>query len=57
MSEIVIGSHAQSEKAFNRFTALLIVAIGTLAFIAMLVLGAYAPDSRAVLFHFKKVGD
>ena len=47
MSEIAIGSQAQSEKAFSRGTALLIVAVGTLAFIAMLVLGAYAPDLRS----------
>ena len=47
MSEIAIGSQAQSEKAINMLTALLIVAIGTLAFIAMLVLGAYAPDMRS----------
>ena len=46
MSEIAIGSQAQSEKAFSRGMALLIVAVGTLAFIAMLVLGAYAPDLR-----------
>jgi hypothetical protein len=47
MSEIAIGSQAQSEKAFSRGTALLIVAVGTLAFVAMLVLGAYAPDLRS----------
>lgn len=45
MSEVVIGS--QGESAFNRGTMLLITAIGTLAFIAMLVLGAYAPDLRS----------
>ena len=33
--------------AFNARTMLLVTAIGTLAFIAMLVLGAYAPDLRS----------
>jgi hypothetical protein len=47
MSEIAMHSTAQSEKAFSRGTALLIVAVGTLAFVAMLVLGAYAPDLRS----------
>ena len=47
MSEIAIGSRDVSEGAFNRATMLLITAIGTLAFIAMLVLGAYAPDLRS----------
>lgn len=47
MSEIAIGSRGSSEGAFNRATMLLIIAIGTLAFIAMLVLGAYAPDLRS----------
>ena len=36
-----------AEGAFNARTMLLITAIGTLAFIAMLVLGAYAPDLRS----------
>lgn len=35
------------EGAFNPATMLLITAIGTLAFVAMLVLGAYAPDLRS----------
>ncbi len=47
MSEIVIGSRGPAESAFNRGTMLLIAAIGMLAFIAMLVLGAYAPDLRS----------
>jgi hypothetical protein len=47
MSEAVIGPRDLSEGAFNRGTMLFIVAIGTLAFIATLVLGAYAPDLRS----------
>ena len=40
MSEIAVRERQTGEGAFNRNTMLLIVAIGTLAFIAMLVLGA-----------------
>lgn len=47
MSEIAVGSRAQSESAFSRGTALLIAGVGSLAFIGMLVLGAYAPDLRS----------
>lgn len=47
MSEIAIGSVPSSESAFNRKTMLWITAVGVLAFIAMLVLGAYAPDLRS----------
>ena len=36
-----------SNSAFNGPTMLLITAIGALAFVAMLVLGAYAPDLRS----------
>lgn len=36
-----------ADGTFNARTMLLIIAIGTLAFIAMLVLGAYAPDLRS----------
>jgi len=36
-----------ADGAFNARTMLLITAIGALAFIAMLVLGAYAPDLRS----------
>jgi hypothetical protein len=46
MSEIAIGGRS-SEGAFNRGAMLLITAIGTLAFVGMLVLGAYAPDLRS----------
>ena len=47
MSDIAIHSTPGSEGAFNARTMLLITAIGALAFIAMLVLGAYAPDLRS----------
>ncbi|MFL6730133.1 MAG: DUF4350 domain-containing protein [Sphingomicrobium sp.] len=47
MSDIAIGSSATDDSVFKRGTMLLIVAIGTLAFIATLLLGAYAPDLRS----------
>lgn len=47
MSEVAIGASREGDGAFRRATMLLIVAIGTLAFIATLVLGAYAPDLRS----------
>ena len=47
MSEIAIGAKESAEGPFRRGAMLLIVAIGTVAFIAMLVLGAYAPDLRS----------
>ena len=48
MSEIAIGEAAQAESgAFSRKTMLLVVGIGVVAFLAMLVLGAYAPDLRS----------
>ena len=47
MSEIAIGSSGSDDSVFKRGTMLLIVAIGTLAFIATLVLAAYAPDLRS----------
>ena len=40
-------SETAADGAFNARTMLLITAIGALAFIAMLVLGAYAPDLRS----------
>jgi len=46
MSEIAIAPKAP-DGPFNRGMMLLVVAIGTAAFIAMLVLGAYAPDLRS----------
>jgi hypothetical protein len=47
MSGVAVREYGQGEGAFNRNTMLLIAAIGTLTFIAMLVLGAYAPDLRS----------
>ena len=47
MSEIAIGGGKGSDGPFRRGAMLLVVAIGTAAFIAMLVLGAYAPDLRS----------
>lgn len=48
MSEIAIGaSGTETDRAFNRGAMLLIAGIGILAFLAMLVLGAYAPDLRS----------
>jgi hypothetical protein len=40
-------SEQSAESAFNARTMLLIVAVGVLAFVATLVLGAYAPDLRS----------
>lgn len=47
MSEIAIGAPSTGESPFNRGTMLVVTAIGVLAFISMLVLGAYAPDLRS----------
>src|SRR3954463_14533665 len=47
MSDIVIDQAGDAIGAFNAWTMLLVTAIGTLAFIAMLLLGAYAPDLRS----------
>lgn len=47
MSAIAIGPQESQGSAFTRATMLVIVGIGTLAFLAMLVLGAYAPDLRS----------
>src|SRR4051794_7493866 len=47
MSELAIHPSEASNATFRRGTMLMITAIGTLAFIAMLVLGAYAPDLRS----------
>jgi hypothetical protein len=46
VSDIAIGGR-NGEAAFRPATMLLIVAVGILAFVAMLVLGAYAPDLRS----------
>jgi hypothetical protein len=47
MSDIPILPGEKSEGAFNPRTMLLVTAVGIAAFIAMLVLGAYAPDLRS----------
>lgn len=47
MSDVAIGAKGRGEGAFRPATILLVVAIGILAFVAMLVLGAYAPDLRS----------
>lgn len=47
MSDVPILQGDQSEGAFNPRTMLLVTAVGIAAFIAMLVLGAYAPDLRS----------
>lgn len=47
MSDLAIGSRGRAEGAFRPRVIGLIVAIGILAFAAMLVLGAYAPDLRS----------
>lgn len=47
MSDVSIQSGEDSRSPFNAATMVLITAVGVLAFIAMLVLGAYAPDLRS----------
>jgi hypothetical protein len=47
MSDVAIQPGGSTEGAFNARTMLLITAIGAFAFLAMLVLGAYAPDLRS----------
>jgi hypothetical protein len=47
MSDVATGSGARAEGGFRPATILLIVATGILAFVGMLVLGAYAPDLRS----------
>lgn len=47
MSDVTIQPGAGGEGAFNPFTMLLVIGVGTVAFIAMLILGAYAPDLRS----------
>jgi hypothetical protein len=46
MSDVAMGAGAR-EGAFRPRTILLVAAVGILAFVAMLVLGAYAPDLRS----------
>ncbi|MEA3063882.1 MAG: hypothetical protein QOJ27_310 [Sphingomonadales bacterium] len=47
MSDVAMGARRPGEGAFRPATILFIVAIGILAFVGMLVLGAYAPDLRS----------
>lgn len=47
MSDLAIQSGEQSGTPFNAATMMLITAVGVLAFIATLLLGAYAPDLRS----------
>ena len=47
MSDVPMSAARGADSAFNARTMLLITAIGVLAFIAMLLLGAYAPDLRS----------
>lgn len=47
MSDVPMSAAGGADSAFNARTMLLITAIGVLAFIAMLLLGAYAPDLRS----------
>lgn len=47
MSDVAIGAKGRGEGGFRPRTILLVVAVGILAFVAMLVLGAYAPDLRS----------
>jgi hypothetical protein len=47
MSDIAIGDRADAGAAFRPATVLIMAAVGILAFVAMLVLGAYAPDLRS----------
>ncbi len=47
MSEVQIGAGNTAGSPFKRGTMLLVLAVGAIAFIAMLGLGAYAPDLRS----------
>ncbi|MEO5774847.1 MAG: hypothetical protein ABIQ32_12120 [Sphingomicrobium sp.] len=47
MSELAIGEGAAPSPTFRPRLMLLVVAVGILSFLAMLVLGAYAPDLRS----------
>lgn len=44
MSDVAIAAGGRAESAFRPATILLVVATGILAFVAMLVLGAYGPN-------------
>lgn len=47
MSDIGIQGERTGESGFRRGTILLIIVVGIVAFVAMLVLGAYAPELRS----------
>jgi hypothetical protein len=47
MSDVAIGSARRGEGVFNPVIIGIVVAVGILAFAAMLVLGAYAPDLKS----------
>jgi hypothetical protein len=47
MSGVATAARGQSEGTFRPATIFMVVAIGILAFVGMLVLGAYAPDLRS----------
>lgn len=47
MSEIAIRPSEADGRTFRRGTMLVVTAVGVVAFIAMLLLGAYAPDLRS----------
>lgn len=47
MNENAVRSLDEAESPFNPRTMLLITLVGAVAFVAMLVLGAYAPDLRS----------
>ena len=47
MSDLAIRARPAGDTNFRPATMFLIVAVGILAFVAMLVLGAYAPDMRS----------
>jgi hypothetical protein len=47
VSDVAAAGRPDSGEAFRPATVLLLVAVGILAFAAMLILGAYAPDLRS----------
>ena len=47
MSDVGMHPLETGDRTFNASTMLIMTGIGVLAFIAMLVLGAYAPDLRS----------
>lgn len=47
MSDLAIGRAATGDSVFRRRTLALILAVGGVAFVAMLLLGAFAPDLRS----------